>query len=76
MKSACLSCHGNFNYATDAKWVSSGLVVAGNPGGSKLFTYLKGNGISGSKANMPPSGSLASDQVNAVKTWIQGIGQP
>ncbi|MCB0366271.1 MAG: Ig-like domain-containing protein [Bdellovibrionaceae bacterium] len=66
----CLSCHSasthykGVDYSTYAKTISTGGVVSGNPGASKLYTTCQ-NG------SMPKnSGKLSSDQLNALSTWI------
>ncbi len=70
MQGKCFQCHQWSTYKTSAQWVSAGLVVAGNSGGSEVYTILKNNG-----GNMPPDpiAQLSSDEVNSIKAWIDGI---
>jgi mono/diheme cytochrome c family protein len=83
LQAKCLTCHAHFNnYTTDAQWLAAvgnydntkRLVSAGNPSASPIFARLKGSAVTGANQNMPESGTaLTTDQLNAVKNWVQNI---
>lgn len=66
----CFQCHQWSTYKTSSAWVSAGLVVAGNSGGSDLFTILKNNG-----GSMPPDpiAQLTTEELESIKTWIDNL---
>lgn len=66
----CFQCHQWSTYKTSAQWVSAGLAVAGNSGGSEMYTILKNNG-----GNMPPDpiAQLTTEELESIKTWIDGM---
>jgi mono/diheme cytochrome c family protein len=68
----CFQCHGDFaSFKTSAAWVSSpkGIVVAGSPSSSTVFTRLINNG-----GDMPQNGSqLTTEEVAKIEAWISGI---
>lgn len=67
----CLGCHGDFG-TTQAEWIQNGLVVPGEPFSSSLYFRLKGSEGPGTK-NMPPFGSLVSEDVLKIQTWIENL---
>lgn len=67
----CSQCHGYGSY-DNARFISEGLVVAGNPAGSPLFSRLRGSAVGGLE-NMPPTGDITSDEVALIRTWIEGL---
>lgn len=72
MLSSCFACHGSWSAWTAAEFVSNGRVVGGSLTDSILFTRIRGNstGVSG---DMPQNGSLSSEDIVAIKTWILGM---
>ncbi len=71
MQSKCFQCHSSWStYKTNALWVSSGKVVAGNTSASSVYTSLKNN-----NGNMPPDpyAQLTAEELETITTWIQGI---
>ena len=71
MQSKCFQCHSAWStYKTNALWVSSGKVVAGNTSASSAYTSLKNN-----NGNMPPDpyAQLTTEELETVTSWIQGM---
>ena len=71
MQSKCFQCHSSWaTYKTNALWVSSGKIVAGNPSASSAYTSLKNN-----NGNMPPDpyAQLTTEELETVTNWIQGM---
>ena len=66
----CVSCHAGLNFKSDTDALQSGYIVAGNSSGSKLYSQMRGSGVAGGAQSMPPSGSLTSDELSKVRTWI------
>jgi mono/diheme cytochrome c family protein len=70
----CTSCHGTtsgplnvFNLTDPNHLISSGLVVAGSPAQSPLFTAISGG-------TMPPGGALSASDINTIQQWIIAAG--
>jgi hypothetical protein len=72
MSNRCAQCHAEFVSRTESQWVSLNLVVAGNATGSSLYGRLRGSGVGGVE-NMPPSGTLTTQELDAVRNWINGL---
>ncbi len=72
MLNSCFACHGSWSAWTEAEFISNGRVVAGSLVDSLLYTRIRGNstGIAG---DMPQNGSLSSEDIVIIKTWILGI---
>jgi hypothetical protein len=75
IQTKCTTCHTSNIHAfwsgldTNAEWVASGRVVAGNPDASNLVTKLKNYG-----GNMPDQAPELSDaDAQAIRDWISGI---
>jgi hypothetical protein len=73
----CTNCHtspihaGWAAYDTDAEWIASGRVVAGDPAASTLVTKLKNYVPAG---NMPDQAPPLSDtQYQAILDWVNGM---
>lgn len=67
----CFSCHqGYADYKTSEQWVSAGLVTAGNPTSSTVYTILKNVG-----GRMPPDpgAPLTAQELADVEAWITGL---
>lgn len=75
----CLACHNSANYGdfrnlTQAQYISKGLVVAKNPGASKIYYRLSGALSGPGPMNMPQgAAALSASDVAAVATWINSI---
>lgn len=75
----CLGCHnntntGDFRNLTQAQFISKGLVVAKNPGASKIYYRLTGAASGPGPANMPQgAAALSASDVAAVAAWINGL---
>jgi mono/diheme cytochrome c family protein len=68
----CISCHtttsgpnGVYDVTDPNHLLNSGLVVAGQPGSSELYTVI-------ANGSMPPTGALSSDETATVSSWITG----
>jgi uncharacterized membrane protein len=72
MTSQCFTCHSNWAGFDESAFIAGGLVVARSLSGSKLYTRLRGNNISPT-GNMPPTGILTSQEVDAFSVWISGM---
>lgn len=74
IQSQCVDCHDSAHnawagYDTDDKWVDSGRVQAGDPGGSPLILRLKNEG-----SDMPKNKPMLSDEdYQTLKDWITNI---
>lgn len=75
----CLSCHSSSNYGdfrnlTEAQYISKGLVVAKNPGASKIYYRLNGALAGSGPRDMPEGGAaLSTEDVAKIETWINSI---
>ncbi|WP_413290523.1 c-type cytochrome [Bdellovibrio sp. HCB337] len=75
----CLGCHnssnnGDFRNLTQSQYISKGLVVAKNPGASKIYYRLTGAAAGPGPANMPQgAAALSAADVAAVAAWINGL---
>lgn len=77
IQTKCTSCHDNSHdtwgaYSTNAAWIKSGLIIAGNPAGSNLVTRLKtyGTGLT----NMPKdAAALTQEEYNKIEAWINSL---
>lgn len=68
LKRNCASCHAPWMYESTAEFISSGLIVPGDPGSSELLTSIKNMG-----GDMPPnSGALPTADFNAIVDWVTG----
>lgn len=74
MNSKCISCHKSYSYNTSEDWIKSGLVVAGMPSASVLYTSLRGADAKGSH-DMPPldSPQITPDEVSIIYDWIKNL---
>ncbi|MGE4108506.1 MAG: Ig-like domain-containing protein [Bacteriovoracia bacterium] len=81
LQTYCTSCHNpagsvpsaRLDYATEAEFVASGLVVAGNAAGSRLVQRTRFVGTSGA-ANMPPAlGTFNEVEAAKLSNWINGM---
>jgi hypothetical protein len=74
LSSRCASCHTGYhnnyaNYKTPASWISSGLVVAGNPAGSLVVSKLQNVG-----GTMPLGESAISNtEYQTIRNWISSL---
>ncbi|QDK38356.1 cytochrome c [Bdellovibrio sp. NC01] len=69
----CTSCHSNLVNLTLSKAISSGWVVKGSLSGSKLYSALKGAGVSGGRNDMPQGGQLSAADRQKIADWILSI---
>lgn len=76
VKSKCSACH-DFTVTTEAAsqefFVSSGRVIAGDPENSPLFYRLMGSSGSKGPKDMPASGSISQDEIEAIQAWITNM---
>jgi mono/diheme cytochrome c family protein len=72
LRNNCVQCHTAFGSYSEAEWLSSGYVTAGDPANSPIFTRLRNAGAGGTE-NMPPAGALPASDRTAVKNWISGL---
>lgn len=75
IQNKCTNCHTSNIHAfwgafdTNAEWVASGRVVAGDPNASTLITKLKNYG-----GNMPDqTPELTDAEAQALRDWVTGI---
>lgn len=74
VNSKCLNCHTGYHnrwksFNTDAKWIESGVISAGNANASILMNKLKNDG-----GNMPIGGAnLTEDEYEILKDWINNL---
>jgi mono/diheme cytochrome c family protein len=64
----CASCHGSWMSFSEAQWLTSGLVVAGDPGASALVTRLRGYG-----GNMPQGGPIDPGEEGRIAAWVESL---
>ncbi len=70
----CFQCHSFFaTYTTEALWKESGFVVAGSLPGSKLYYRLTGANLGIGSENMPQNGSLTSNEIATLRSWISNM---
>ena len=73
----CTNCHtsaihaGWAAYDTDAEWIASGRVVAGDPASSTLVTKLKNYVPAGNMPDQAPP--LTDTQYQAILDWVNGM---
>ncbi len=69
----CAQCHASWIPYSDADFVSSGLAIANNPTGSKI--YFRNQLGPGPSNNMPYGGNAAMtpDELQTVSNWINTI---
>lgn len=72
LRNHCVQCHTAFGSYTEAEWLSSGYVTAGDPNNSPVYNRLRNAGAGGTE-NMPPAGALPAADRNAIKNWISGL---
>lgn len=67
----CVRCHnsGSVNFTSYAALMAGGNIVAGDPEQSKIYAILN-EGI------MPPSGKIAAEQLEVLRTWIEQGANP
>lgn len=58
---------GAFSLLNYSDLTQRNMVVAGNAGGSRLYTAITGSG----ENSMPPNGALSNDDVLLIYLWIQ-----
>lgn len=74
LKDNCMNCHSAYHsnwydYNTDAKWLSDGVVLEGDFSGSDLISRLKNYG-----GDMPKgSSSISQAEVDSLQDWIDNI---
>jgi mono/diheme cytochrome c family protein len=79
--SKCYSCHGtgsssgDFQSLSEQDFIDAGFAVPGSPVDSSVYYRLKGGGGGASgTANMPKnSGTITSDELEAMAAWINGL---
>ena len=77
LQTKCTSCHEGYHdtwaaYSTNAAWIESGLVVAGNPAGSDVVIRLKNYGTG--LTNMPKDApALSQDEYDKIEAWINSL---
>jgi mono/diheme cytochrome c family protein len=64
----CVACHSDYGSLSEAEWIASGKVVAGNPSASTLYQNIRGSGVGAQ--NMPPSSTIGPSELSAISTWI------
>jgi hypothetical protein len=75
LKTNCGACH-SFDSSTVALLKDQGLVLPGDPEGSKLYYRLSGSSGSRGPKTMPQgSSALSGDDQNAIKSWIQALSK-
>lgn len=75
LRSSCIACHPEWNSYTDTDFVNTGLVIAANSAGSKLY-YRNQVAASGpGPKNMPSGGQVAlTDAELAIMiNWINSL---
>ena len=72
MLTSCFACHGSWSSWNEAQFISNGRIVAASLDNSILYTRIRGNSTS-FVGDMPVSGSISSEDIVAIKTWILGI---
>lgn len=74
IQTSCSSCHSSWGSASSSFFVSSGLVVKGNPEASPLYYRLSGTTGGAGPKNMPQSApALNSASQDLIKDWIQTL---
>lgn len=75
LQSKCTPCH-NYYALTASELIAEGLVVAGNPSESLLFSSIIGSNVGGNET-MPPAsasaGQLTDDEIQLLETWINSL---
>jgi len=69
--SKCSGCH-NYQNFTEQEFINAGYLVQGDADLSKIYNRLKGAGVGGVE-DMPPSGSLSSDDLETIYNWVMGL---
>lgn len=73
IENKCVSCHAGWSNSRPTTFTSLGLVVARDAENSKLYYRLSNStGVNGPK-NMPGSGSVTSQDTQAIKDWIDSL---
>ncbi len=75
LRNSCISCHAEWNSYSNTDFLSSGLVVAANATGSKLY-YRNQKATSGSgPTNMPNGGQVALTEAElmVMTSWINSL---
>lgn len=74
LESKCTSCHAHTNWVgSKSFFVGQGLVVPGSYLSSKLYNRLIGSEGSNSNKNMPVGGTMAPEELETIKSWIQNL---
>lgn len=69
----CTPCH-QFYSQSESQLISQGLVVGGDSAHSPIYYRLKGSALTSlGNQDMPTNGTLTSDQIEEIKTWIDQI---
>ncbi|HEX4923059.1 MAG TPA: hypothetical protein VFV50_03200 [Bdellovibrionales bacterium] len=76
VRNECLGCHnhGFENFTTEQQFIDAGYAVAGQITQSLLYLSLRGNGIDGSRQDMPQGGALSATELTTIREWIEQIG--
>ncbi len=70
----CITCHADFgSLTTEAAWVASGRVVAGNISQSSIYYRLNGAGLGVGSEDMPQNSLLSSSEITLIRNWILGM---
>jgi hypothetical protein len=74
IRERCLSCHAQFaGWTTEQAWIDNGYVVAGSIAESQVYNRLSGANLGISAEDMPLDSVLTSDELAAIREWIEGL---
>ncbi len=68
----CTPCH-QYQGVSEDLLVSSGLVIAGDAQNSQIYYRLRNSASSNGPKNMPTWGSLTSNDIQTIETWINSM---
>lgn len=64
-------CHSNFAaLSSEADWLASSFVVAGNAESSQVYYRIIGSAGAGGPKNMPQGGSLGAADLETIRNWV------
>lgn len=66
----CTPCH-NYYLKTQQELITAGLFSPGDIYTSELYTRLKGSSVGGQE-DMPANGQLSDEEIQSIRTWIEG----
>jgi mono/diheme cytochrome c family protein len=72
LSSNCFSCHDEFN-RTEDELITSGFVIPGDHQNSSIYYRLRNSSGPLGDKNMPLVGSLSTEDIQTIATWIDSI---